>query len=78
MHQLKQIQVKIFGPLAKRPVCRTFTAGKKRAFTQQGVEQVLAHLAERTEQLFPSREFRLVQIGPGQFNLIDSGERLSQ
>ncbi|MGH9780336.1 MAG: hypothetical protein ACRD33_00835 [Candidatus Acidiferrales bacterium] len=73
--KLHIIRVKIFGPENGEPRRHRFRAGNGHIFTEEGVASVLEHVGNHLEQKFPGQDFRMVEIGEGEFNFVWAGSR---
>jgi hypothetical protein len=71
----KRVAVKVFAPGNKqwKTIVQRAAAGK--AFTPQGLEEILMHIAGKVEQAYPEQEYRLVEIGSAAFNFVHVGVR---
>lgn len=74
----KRAAIKVFAPGNTK--CKTILqcAPGGKVFTQEGIDQVLEHIAGRIESVYPSEEYRLVPTGPGAFNFVHVGPRLAE
>jgi hypothetical protein len=66
---IRTIKLKLFKPGNKGFVVQRVHAPKGRHFTAAQIEAILTEFCERVEKAMPGR-YRLVQIGPADFNLV--------
>lgn len=71
---LKRLAFKVFAPGNKRFKKLLVLAPHRKAFTPQGVDDVLSQMATRVEESFPEHDYRFVPIGTGEFNFVHEDE----
>lgn len=71
----KALRVKIFAPGNKSSRLLILKAPAGTAWTEQGIENQLKHLAGQIETAWPVHEFRLVPTGKANFNFVWDRER---
>lgn len=69
------VKVRVFTPGNKQSKLQLVRAGNKKGFTSEGVDHVLDSACTWLEQRWPDQEFRMVQVGPTQYNFVHVGER---
>src|SRR3954462_12829587 len=67
---IKTLTVKVFAPENKISKTNRFFAGMKKAWSEDGINEVLGKMAEDLEKLYPGHEYRLVQIAADTFNFV--------
>lgn len=67
---IRSLKVKVFRVGNKGFVVQTNHAGQKKHFTADGIEKMLAQYAEQIEKNMPNEEYKLVQVGRGEFNFV--------
>jgi hypothetical protein len=68
---MRRIILKVFDSANKRVVRRIVIAAPKgKRFTPKGVDDNLASFCEELERKLPSHLYRLVQVGPSEFNFV--------
>lgn len=73
---LKSIAIRIFPPGGKKSILRKFNAPAKRAFNDEGVDQILYDVISALELQYLEYEWRLVALAEaGRFNLVPAGKR---
>jgi hypothetical protein len=48
------------------------TAPPGKRFTERGIDEMLSHRVDETEKAFPDRDFRLVALTNGDFNIVET------
>ena len=74
----KNVRVRIFTPGNKRSWAKLISAPPRRVFKDEGIDEILQKVASDLEKRYPDEEFRLVPLGPREFNFVHVGERCRQ
>lgn len=66
----RNIRIRIFSPGNKRSTRKIFSPPAGKYFTAGGVNAQLGHTAAQIEKNFPGHEYKLVPLGPAEFNFV--------
>ena len=69
---IRTISIKVFRAGNRESYTHRTRAEKHQQFTATGIEQILAEYAEKIELIAPD-QYRMVQVGPGEFNFVHTG-----
>lgn len=67
---MKQLRIKIWRPDRNRPQKLTLNAGIGLMFKPDAEDHILSNVSEDLERQFPLLEYRMVQVGPNEFNFL--------
>jgi hypothetical protein len=71
---IKRVTCKLFLPNHK-PIVKKWRAPAGQQFPQAVVDRIVENLIEDLDKSFPREDFRMVQIGPTEFNFVYAGLR---
>lgn len=72
---VKRVRLRVFNIFNDGHTTRILHAGPGKAYTEQGVDDILERVAADLERRFPQDEFSFVQVGPASFNFVWRGKR---
>jgi hypothetical protein len=71
------IRIKVFLPGNKRSIRKVFYSPPGQFWTAEGIQAQLEHTAKQIEQRHPGEDYRLVPLGPAEFNFVWAGTSLA-
>jgi len=71
----RTLKVKIFTPHNLKARSFILRAEGNKAFTREGIDAQLDHIAQQIEEQYPEHEYRLIPIGGGIFNFVWQAEK---
>lgn len=72
---ITKIRIKFFTIGNKRSTTAVVRAKKGHQFTENGIQQMLEHFADRLEVRLPNEDFSCVKIGTASYNFVHIGKR---